>query len=106
MILCRVTGSVVATHKNLHLENNRLLLIRPVDLDGEYIGNHLVALDRVDAGQGDLVLVVKEGGSARIAFNNDKIPVQAFVVAVVDELEVRKDVLEEDWPVVSMGDRN
>ncbi len=102
MILCKVIGTVVATHKNQHLANNRLLVVQPVDLEGNFIGNNLVALDRVDAGEGDLVLTMKEGGSARLIFNDPKIPLQAVVVAVVDDLHVEPEVLNEKWPKVAV----
>lgn len=92
MILCKVVGNIVATQKNIHLENNRLLLVQPVDLQGNYISASMVALDLVDAGEDDTVIVVKEGGSARIAFNNPKIPLQSFIVAVVDNIDIYEEV--------------
>ncbi|BBM85448.1 EutN/CcmL family microcompartment protein [Candidatus Uabimicrobium amorphum] len=101
MILCKVMGNVVATHKNKELENNRLLLVQPIDLNRNPKGSSLVAFDRVDAGEGDIVLVVKEGGSARIAFNNKKIPLQSFIVGVVDDIDVDETILQSPWPVVS-----
>ncbi len=88
MILCRVTGTVVATRKNPHLEGHRLLVVQPVDLRLSAQGTALVALDVVDAGEGDLVLVNKEGGGARIVFESQVIPVQAVVVGLVDNIEV------------------
>ena len=91
MILARITGSVVSTVKNRHLENNRLLLMRPLDLDGRFNGPEAIALDLVDAGVGDTVIVVKEGGSARIAFDNENIPLQYFVVGVMDQLEINAE---------------
>lgn len=98
MILGRIIGSVVATQKNRHLEHNRLLIVQPVDLNTKKpLGNSMVALDKVDAGEGDLVLMIREGGGARIAFDNPKIPLQAVVVAVVDHLEVA-DETALAWP--------
>ncbi|RME81039.1 MAG: hypothetical protein D6785_09550 [Planctomycetota bacterium] len=84
MMLGRVTGTVVAPIKNSHLEKNKLLLVQPLDLNMNPKGEELVALDVVQAGEGDLVLLMKEGGSARIIFNDPKIPLQSVVVAVVD----------------------
>ena len=70
MILCRVQGQAVASVKDPHLNNNKLLVRRPVELDGESpAGREFLALDRVKAGPGDLVLCVYEGSSAR-GFNN------------------------------------
>lgn len=86
MILGRVTGSVHATVKNRHLDGLRLLTVRSVDLSGAVDGKPIVAVDRVDAGVGDLVLVCREGGSSRMVLGNDMTPVQAMIVAVVDDV--------------------
>jgi len=88
VLLCRVLGTVVATQKNAHLEGNRLLIVQPVTLDLQGKGAALLALDVVDAGEGDLVLVNKEGGGARIVFQDQDIPVQAVIVGVVDGVDV------------------
>ena len=88
MILGRVQGSVHATQKNPHLVGARLLLVVPVGLDGELHGAPLVCLDRVDAGEGDLVLVNREGGGARIVLADEGTPVKALIVAVVDRVDL------------------
>ncbi|MSR74410.1 MAG: ethanolamine utilization protein EutN [Planctomycetes bacterium] len=89
MILGRVTGSVHATLGNAHLEGQRLLLVDPVDLGGKPSGKPLVCIDRVEAGPGDLVLVNREGGAARMLLQDERSPVQAVVVAVVDSMQVK-----------------
>jgi ethanolamine utilization protein EutN len=88
MILCRVVGSVWATVKNQHFEGQKILIVQPLKPDLTPQGDSLLALDRVDAGLDDIVLVNKEGGSARIIFQNPDIPVQAVIVAVVDGVDV------------------
>ena len=89
MILCRVVGDVVSTIKNAHLQTYKLLLVRPVELDTHTpAGSELIAVDRVQAGGGDLVLVNKEGGSARLILEDEQTPVQAVIVAVVDDLDL------------------
>jgi len=93
MILAKVTGTVVATVKNKHLENGKLLLLQPVDLNMQAKGDELVGLDRVQAGEGDLVLAIKEGGGTRITLNNPQIPLQVLVIAVVDELDIDQSLL-------------
>ncbi len=91
MLICRVVGDVVSTQKNVHLEGHKLLLVQPVDLDGSTpLGTSMIAVDKVDAGDGDLVLVNKEGGSARLLLGDDEIPVQAVIVGVIDGMEVVK----------------
>ncbi len=89
MILSRITGTVWCTRKNEQLEGNRLLICQPVALDGKTPeGCSFLAVDVVDAGEGDLVLVNGEGGGARILFQNDQIPLRYVIVAVVDDVEV------------------
>ena len=89
MILCRVQGSVTSTQKNEHLTKNKLLICQPVLLDKEtHDGPSFLALDDAQAGAGDLVLVNKEGSGARLIFDDEEIPLQTVVVAVVDGVEV------------------
>lgn len=91
MLLCRVVGNVVSTVKNAHLSGCKLLLVQPVDLDTRTAtGVELIAVDHVQAGEGDLVLVNKEGGSARLMLGDEESPAQAVVVAVVDGMDIRE----------------
>lgn len=83
-----VVGDVVSTHKNDRLEGKRLLLVRRLDLAMKPEGAEIVALDVVDAGVGDRVLVVQEGSSARKIFQDDWIPVQAVIVGVLDRVDL------------------
>ncbi len=89
MYLANVVGDVVSTHKNDRLKGKRLLLVRRLGLDQEPDGSmEVIALDVVDAGVGDKVLVVQEGRSARKLFNDDRIPVQAVIIGVVDRVDI------------------
>ncbi len=89
MYLANVVGNVVSTHKNDRLKGKRLLLVRRLGLDQEPDGSmEVIALDVVDAGVGDKVLVVQEGSSARKIFNDDRIPVQVVIIGVVDRVDI------------------
>lgn len=100
MILCRVEGDVVAPVKNARLEGQKLLIVQPVELDGHRPkGPSFVATDLVQAGEGDLVLVNKEGGGARIVLADDATPVQSLVVAVVDALAIDRRPLAIEPPI-------
>ena len=88
MILARVVGTVVATRKDERLVSTKLLVVRPVDPSGKSDGNYLVAVDTVDAGFGDTVLVVS-GSSARMAAGLKDCPVDAAIVGVVDQVDVQ-----------------
>ena len=87
MLLARIVGTVVATRKDPRLVSCKLLLARPVDPNGQNEGNHLVAIDTVDAGVGETVLIVS-GSSARMAAGMKDLPVDAVVVGIVDQVDV------------------
>ena len=89
MTICRIGGDVVSSLKNAHLQGYKLLLVQPVELDQKTPkGNSMIAIDRVNAGKDDLVLVNKEGSSARLILGDDENPVQAVIVGVIDGIDV------------------
>ena len=87
MLLARVVGTVVATRKDPRLVSNKLLLARPVDPKGQVEGNYLVAIDTVDAGVGETVLIVS-GSSARMASGMKDCPIDAAIVGIIDTVTV------------------
>ena len=87
MILAKVVGTVVATRKDERLVSSKLLVVRPVDPSGKAEGNYLVAVDTVDAGVGDTVLVVS-GSSARMTSGLKDCPVDAAIVGIIDTVTV------------------
>ena len=87
MVLARIVGTVVATRKDPRLVSNKLLVVRPVDPRGKADGNYLVAIDTVDAGVGETVLVVS-GSSARMTSGMKDVPVDAAIVGIIDAIEV------------------
>lgn len=93
MILCRVTGDVVSTVKHPKLQAHRLLVCQPVELDAKTPrGGSFVAIDSLQsAGTSDLVLCIREGSGARLIFQDEKVPVEAVIVGIVDDLSVAED---------------
>jgi len=89
MILARVVGTVVATRKDERLLGSKLLVVRAQDPQGRDEAAYLVAVDTVDAGVKDRVLIVT-GSSARMASGLKDCPVDAAIVGVVDTVEVRE----------------
>ena len=79
--------SVVATRKDPRLEGHKLLVARGMDPQGKPEGNYLVAIDTVDAGVGETVLIVS-GSSARMAGGMKDCPVDAAIVGIVDAVEM------------------
>jgi microcompartment protein CcmK/EutM len=88
VILGRVTGAVVATATHYKLEGRKLLLVQPIDPGGDALGVPMVAVDGVDAGEGDRVLVVQEGKCASMVSGRADSPLDAAIVAVVDAVEL------------------
>ena len=87
MIIARVVGNVVATQKEASHEGKKILLIQPLDLENQPMGDAIVALDAVDAGVGDRVLAVQEGFSAMTSVGHIESPIDAAVIGVVDLVE-------------------
>ena len=88
MLLARIVGTVVATRKDERLVSSKLLVVRPIDPSGKPEGNYLVAIDTVNAGVGETVLIVS-GSSARMASGLKDFLVDAAIIGVVDQVEVK-----------------
>ena len=86
MFLARVIGDVVATIKHPALGRRKLLLVQPLGGDGAPTGRPSIAVDSVDAGVGDHVLVADEGNSAAQVLQQPRGPIRTVVVGVVDEV--------------------
>jgi ethanolamine utilization protein EutN len=92
MILARVLGNVVATQKNARYQNARVMICQPVTPEGEEWGATLLALDSVDAGEGDIVLVVQEGwGASTAATGEQGAAIDSAIVGVVDRVDLLED---------------
>jgi len=78
----------VSTQKNGKLEGAKLMLAQPLDLDGRDRGTAVIAIDVVDAGVGDRVLLVLDGKAAMMALDRGLAGVDAAIVGVVDAVEI------------------
>ncbi len=91
MILGRVLGEVVATRKHPSHLGRKVLLVQPLNADDSLRGDTILALDAVDAGVGDRVLVVQEGYGAMTAAGRPNSPIDMTIVGVVDAVELTED---------------
>lgn len=91
MILCKVLGPVVSTEKHAAFAGLKLLVVQPVDEKGAHAGKSFVAVDRaVQAGEGDTVLVLREGTGIRQLFGlplTAKWPIRSCIVGIVDAVD-------------------
>jgi len=88
MLIARVIGEAVATRKHSSHEACKALLVQPLDLDGSPRGVPVVALDAVDAGAGDRVLLTAEGFSAMTSVGRANSPIDSAVIGVIDEVSL------------------
>jgi ethanolamine utilization protein EutN len=89
MLLAKVIGNIVATQKNQRYEQARIMLCREISPTGEESSNTLLALDSVDSGEGDVVLVVREGWSASTASTGKPgAAIDSAIVGVVDYVDL------------------
>ncbi|RIK20359.1 MAG: ethanolamine utilization protein EutN, partial [Chloroflexi bacterium] len=85
MLICRVVGNVVSTIKDEKLTGKKILIVREATAENELVGKPLAAIDTVDAGIGDLVLIA-QGSSARQTTSTKDTPTDAVIMAIIDEL--------------------
>jgi ethanolamine utilization protein EutN len=88
MLIGRVIGDVVATQKAPSHNARKILMVQPLNLDGSDRGEAVLALDAVDAGVGERVLLSSEGFSAMTAVGRPNSPIDAAVIGVIDDVSL------------------
>jgi microcompartment protein CcmK/EutM len=89
MFLAKVKGNIVSTHKNKYLAGHKLLLVHPVDFEGNLIGKKdMIAIDMVDAGIGDTAIIVQEGDAVQQVLGHKNSPVHTMIIAIIDNIEI------------------
>ncbi len=89
MLLAKVIGNVVATQKNQRYEGSRIMLCRQITPEGEDMDYTCLALDSVDAGEGDIVLIVQEGWSASTASTGKAgAAIDSAIIGLVDYIDL------------------
>ncbi len=88
MILGKVVGQIYSTINHPFYDAKRLLVVARLDPQGKLSKNYLIAVDSVDAGMGETVLVIDEGNSARQIVRNSTAPIRSIVIGIVDEVQV------------------
>ena len=89
MLLGQIKGHVVSTAKVENLNGKKLMLVEVVSVREHGLvttGREMVCIDAVQAGVGELVIVV-QGSSARIAPEFGKVPTDAVIIGIVDTLQ-------------------
>ena len=90
MIIARILGTVVSTQKDARLSGKKLLIVKPINLDGTDQSGYLVAVDTVGAGFHEKVIIVG-GSSARMADGNKDCPVDSAIIGVIDTIDFTQE---------------
>jgi ethanolamine utilization protein EutN len=88
MLIARVIGELVATQKHASHHGRKVLLVQPLNLNGSARGDAVVALDAVDAGVGDRVLIATEGFSAMTSVGRPQSPIDMAVIGFIDSVDL------------------
>jgi ethanolamine utilization protein EutN len=88
MFIGRVSGTIVATIKAPALEGHKLLLVERMEPEGTVQDPYMIAVDSVQAGVGDTVLVLDEGNGARQVLAQDPAPIRTVIVGIVDRVDL------------------
>jgi ethanolamine utilization protein EutN len=91
MKLCRVLGPVVATAKHPAFHGHTLLVVQPLDERQNPAGPSMLAVDSVQAGVGDLVVVMSEGNGVRQILKQKNLPIRSLIVGIVDAVTLDDD---------------
>jgi len=92
MILARVIGNIASTMKHQHYEGKKILVVKPINLEGKTSGKPLLAVDAVQAGIGDLVIVFDEGGSARSMLHDEHgVTIRTVIGGIIDSVSEEKE---------------
>jgi ethanolamine utilization protein EutN len=92
VLIGRVIGDVVATQKAPSHVGRKILVVQPLNLDGSDRGEAVLALDAVDAGIGERVLLTAEGYSAMTAVGRPNSPIDMAVIGVIDSVDLIEGV--------------
>ena len=88
MILGKICGSINSTINHDFYENKRLLIVDKLNPDGSETGKYIIAIDSVGAGFGETVIIIDEGGSARMIVEDETAPLRSIIVGIVDQVNI------------------
>ena len=91
MLFAKVTGMIVSTQKDPKLKGKKLLLCKEVDHQGVPLQNYHIAVDAVQAGEGNLVLI-SHGSAARMTEETKNAPIDAVIIAIIDDIQITYNV--------------
>jgi ethanolamine utilization protein EutN len=95
MFIGKVVGSLWATQKTANTDGMKFLIIQPQNLNKAPNTDTIVAADVLGAGEGEVVMVAY-GRAARLAVGSDDVSIEAAVIGIIDEYEVKAEFYDGD----------
>lgn len=89
MIIGKVTGTIYSTVNHEFYNGKKLMIVDKLNANGNPTGKYLIAVDSVQAGIGETVLVIDEGNSARQIIKDDSAPIRSIIVGIIDEIYIQ-----------------
>ncbi|MDZ7331680.1 MAG: EutN/CcmL family microcompartment protein [candidate division KSB1 bacterium] len=90
MIIGKVAGEIYSTINHSFYDQKKLLIVDKLDLTGTPTGDYLIAVDSVDAGLGETVLVIDEGNSARQVVSDPNAPIRSIIIGIIDAVRIER----------------
>lgn len=88
MRICRVIGTVVGAARHPMYAGHKLMVVQRVDEQGRDSGESFLAVDQVQAGPGDRVIVMSEGNGVRqVLDQGQQVPIRSIIVGIVDHVD-------------------
>lgn len=88
MIIGRIAGEIYSTINHDFYNHKKLLVVDKLKMDGSPSGDYLIAVDSVDAGVGENVLIVEEGNSARQIVDDPNAPIRSIIIGIIDDIDL------------------
>lgn len=88
MIIGKVCGTIHSTINHPFYDKRKLLIVDKIAPPGIEVDGYLIAVDSVDAGVGETVLVVDEGNSARQVVDDPEAPIRSIIVGIIDDIVI------------------
>ena len=86
MIIGRITGTINSTINHEFYDGKKMMIVDKINADGNPTGKYLIAVDSVQAGIGETVLVIDEGNSARQIIKDSEAPIRSIIVGIIDDI--------------------
>jgi microcompartment protein CcmK/EutM len=91
MIIGKITGTIYSTINHEFYDGKKMMIVDKLNAEGNLTGKYVIAVDTVEAGIGETVLVVDEGNSARQIIKESDAPIRSIIVGIIDDIYLQSE---------------